>query len=160
MIVPTLITRQLYRSFIRAAVSNRYAYATFGKSEVLPRHNIVSFCTFLVGHYVNFKLFCVVPPRRCFCLLSAGGEYDLARLNHFHLDHRKSKMSRPLVSVYDPETADAVVGTVTLPVRIIMLCIETCTFNDNNRHHLHFSCSTRQFSLHPSEVMSSITFTP
>ena len=28
----------------------------------------------------------------------------------------KSKMSRPLVSVYDPETADAVVGTVTLPV--------------------------------------------
>ena len=27
-------------------------------------------------------------------------------------------MSRPLVSVYDPETADAVVGTVTLPVSL------------------------------------------
>jgi predicted transcriptional regulator len=40
-------------------------------------------------------------------------------------------MSRPLVSVYDPETADAVVGTVTLPA------VFTAPIRSDVVHYVH-----------------------
>ena len=90
---------------------------------------------------VNFWFF-FSRPLKSFSFLCGPAQTLSPSISHvrfvgiilcIYLDHRKSKMSRPLVSVYDPETADAVVGTVTLPVRTFTLRIEYDILNGNNR---------------------------